>query len=110
MFLALTVASRSSLRWRFAPFWTRITAHKRLVLALAVCGALAGILLSAATSRVYAARVVIRIDTSQPGCGGFSVLRPLPVRIASHIDAAVIWLNLPSPKLEDRVSKWTDNR
>ena len=110
----LTVPSRGSLRWRFAPYSARITVHKRLVLVLAICGALAGVLMSAATPPVYAAHVVILIDTSGTDCGvdcgGVfeAPAPPFPVRVASQIDAAALWLHLPSPKLEDRVSKWIE--
>ena len=112
MFWMLTVPSRGSLRWRFAPYWARITVHKRLVLVLAICGALAGVLMSAATPPVYAAHVVILIDPSETDCGGFieAPARSFPVRVASQIDAAALWLHLPNPKVEDRVSKWTDKR
>lgn len=112
MFLTLTVPSHGSLRWRFAPYWARITVHKELVLMLVMGGALAGLLVSAAAPKVYAARAIIRIDASAEfGCGGcFSATeRPLPVRLASQIDAAALWLRLPSPKLQDRMAKWIDN-
>jgi uncharacterized protein involved in exopolysaccharide biosynthesis len=111
MILTLT-PSRDDLRWRFAVYWARITVHKRLVLVLTICGALAGVLRTAATPPVYAARVLIRIDSPEPGCGGFSSTpaRPLPVRVASEIDAAAVWLQLPSPKLEERVSKWVHKK
>ena len=114
MFLTLTVPSRDSLRWRFAPYWARVTVHKRLVLVLALCGALTGVLKSAATSPVYAAHVVILIDAREIGCCAVSSIeapaRPFPVRVASQIDAAVSWLRLPSPRLEHKVSKWMDKK
>jgi len=112
MFWMLTVPSRSSLRWRFAPYWAPITVHKRLVLVLAICGALAGVLRSVTTPPVYAAHVVILIDATETDCGGLieAPARSFPVRVASQIDAAALWLHLPSPKLENRLSKWTDKR
>jgi hypothetical protein len=62
MFLSLTVPSQRNLRWRFSPCWARITAHRRLVLVLAICGAVVGLLVSGASPKVYAARVIIRIE------------------------------------------------
>jgi hypothetical protein len=112
MIPTLAMASRDKLRWRFAVYWARITLHKRLVMVLTICGALAGALRSAATPQVNAGRVLIRIDSPQPGCGGFAstAMRPLPVRVAAQIDAAAVRLQLPSPKLEDRVSNWIDKK
>ncbi len=59
MFPKLALPSRTSLRWRFAPYWTRISHHKRLLLILGLCGGLAGLLISVATPELYSSRTLV---------------------------------------------------
>jgi len=102
-----SASKREMLRWRFSPYWARITVHRRLVLVLMFAGAVAGLAVAAASPPVYSARVIISEEYD-----GFCYLPPpsLRVRLASQLDAAAVRAGLPNPKLEDVVSRWIDGR
>src|SRR5262245_13287390 len=59
MMFFITIPSRNWVRLQLALYWARGRVHRRLVLVLALAGALAGLGVSALTPRIYAARVVI---------------------------------------------------
>ena len=112
MFFTWTPPDRDALRWRFALYSVRIIFHKRLVLALTICGALLGALVSALTPKVYAAHVVVDSgmwEQVHSGIGSPPPAVPFPVWLATELDAAASWLRLPDPKLASKITKWLEN-
>src|ERR1043166_636362 len=103
-------ASKREMRWRFSPYLARITAHRRLVLVLVLCGAIVGSLVAMASPPVYVARAVVYVPSDIDE--GICIFPPpsFAVRVASRFDAAAVRVGLPNPKLEDAASRWLNGR
>lgn len=112
MLFSWTPPDRDALRWRWAPYWARLVTHKRLVLAMTICGALLGALVSALTPKVYAAHVVVDSGVREQDDTGLESAPPpvpLPVWLATEFDAAANRLRLPDPNLAGKITKWLEN-
>jgi hypothetical protein len=101
------------LRWRLSPYLARITAHRLLVLVLALCGAALGSLVAMTSSPVYVAHVAVHAPPLYMDEGVHVCMFPprsFSVRLASQFDAAAVCVGLPNPKLEEAASRWIDEQ
>lgn len=99
------------LRWQLSPYLARITAHSRLVLGLALCGAVFGWLIAIASPPGYVVRLVVHVPPEIDE--GWCIFPPPPsffVRLASQVDAATVRIGFPNPKLADVASQWIDGQ
>ena len=112
MFFTWTPPDGDALRWRLALYWARLVTHQRLLLALMICGGLLGALVSALTPKVYSAHVVVDSGVWEQDDTGLESPPPpvpLPVWLATELDAAANWLRLPDPNLAGKITQWLEN-